>query len=384
MTSNELYKKAYDAQFQEKNLSEALKYYQQLIALFPNSLEAGYAKEQIEVLFKDNKVITPSIPINLPPVLNKDVSKANCSSCGRQIVDAQASFCPYCGTRIETPGKSGITQEEAAEIIRSIITAKPEDQLEKAREVLNKLGKTLPNESAKAQEVKSEGNNETEIKNPQATQPKSDPTTKQTGLTQGAPLLGFYVGTSAYDPSMGLSRKFSQELNPIQKTEATNSPADGEELREKVNKYNLNQLIMTPVVAIFSMAIMGGISAAVLALLRETDVIPGCLMILGVISIGMAVVMTVGEYQKRCPSCGAWGQARADEKKRELISSMPGYKTVTRTDEVKNSRGEKVGETTRQVQVRVLTKTYRNHYDCFICKHHWTDTDSEDTENFHE
>ena len=50
MNSSELYKKAFAAQFEEKNDSKAINFYEELVDKFPNSYEAPMAKQQITIL----------------------------------------------------------------------------------------------------------------------------------------------------------------------------------------------------------------------------------------------------------------------------------------------------------------------------------------------
>lgn len=50
MDSSELYKKAFAAQFEEKDALKAISYYEKILEMFPNSYEAPMARQQIAVL----------------------------------------------------------------------------------------------------------------------------------------------------------------------------------------------------------------------------------------------------------------------------------------------------------------------------------------------
>lgn len=94
------------------------------------------------------------------------------------------------------------------------------------------------------------------------------------------------------------------------------------------------------------------------------------------------VLIMVNAYSNQCPSCNAlWARNETDK---EAIDRQRGYKTVTRKDEVRNSRGDVIGTTERQEQIRVMKVTYRHYYKCGNCGHKWTGTSKSEYENFTE
>lgn len=84
----------------------------------------------------------------------------------------------------------------------------------------------------------------------------------------------------------------------------------------------------------------------------------------------VALIVIIRGYLSKCPDCQKWWAA--ENTGSELLQEDGGYETVIRRDVIKNSRGEKIGETERKEQIYVTTSTYRNYYCCEKCQHEWT------------
>lgn len=162
----------------------------------------------------------------------------------------------------------------------------------------------------------------------------------------------------------------SKHLEPIQRSASASDVSSNNQLMV---------LITLPVITIMFI-VLGLIIAAIL----EFENIFVCGVISAVIGFIVASRYLYSEYETRCPSCGLWGAKVEQENKREKLDSTTGYKTVTRTDEIKDSRGEKIAETTRKEQVRVLRTTYLHYYQCRNCNYEWSGTSTHETENFSE
>lgn len=93
-------------------------------------------------------------------------------------------------------------------------------------------------------------------------------------------------------------------------------------------------------------------------------------IILGIAAIGMIL----SGAAKKCPSCSKWWAGK--RLSREKIDSKTGYKTVIRTDEQKNAKGEVTGTVQRREQVHVITDTYETTWGCKYCGHVWKTTSS--------
>jgi hypothetical protein len=92
-------------------------------------------------------------------------------------------------------------------------------------------------------------------------------------------------------------------------------------------------------------------------------------IIFGICVVIVIIVLITGE-EMRCPVCKKrW--ARSFKGKQE-VGRQGGYRTVTRYDVRRNSKGEEIGRTEREEQVHVIQITYQNNYQCKYCQYSWT------------
>jgi hypothetical protein len=90
-------------------------------------------------------------------------------------------------------------------------------------------------------------------------------------------------------------------------------------------------------------------------------------ILVGVIII--ALIVMIWGYLSKCPDCEKWWAAEKTWSR--LLEKDGNYQTVTRRDIIKNSRGEKIGETARKEQIYVTTYTYKNYFCCKKCDYSW-------------
>lgn len=84
----------------------------------------------------------------------------------------------------------------------------------------------------------------------------------------------------------------------------------------------------------------------------------------------IGLIVLISGLVLQCPKCNKWW-AR-ESKGSDLLKSEGYYKTITREDIQRNSKGEEIGRTQRQEQVHMVCKTYRNYYQCKHCQHSWS------------
>lgn len=74
MTSSELYRQAFAAQFEEKNAVKAISYYEKILDMFPNSYEAPMARRQISELRSETVATNPLQQRNPVELMEKQVA----------------------------------------------------------------------------------------------------------------------------------------------------------------------------------------------------------------------------------------------------------------------------------------------------------------------
>jgi hypothetical protein len=65
---------------------------------------------------------------------------------------------------------------------------------------------------------------------------------------------------------------------------------------------------------------------------------------------------------------------------KELIDVDEGYETVTRTDTIRDSRGDTIGTVDRDEQVHMIYETYKVYYKCIFCGFQWSEIKKESHE----
>lgn len=79
-----------------------------------------------------------------------------------------------------------------------------------------------------------------------------------------------------------------------------------------------------------------------------------------------------------CPNCEhAWAKSHVGTR---LIDRRGGYKTIMRSKDIKNERGERIGKIEGQEQVHVVKERLLNFYECKHCGHEWTRTSTNEYE----
>ena len=97
------------------------------------------------------------------------------------------------------------------------------------------------------------------------------------------------------------------------------------------------------------------------------------------LSIPISLIFTylLGVSQK-CPSCKKKFAMKGVGK--ELIDVDEGYETVTRTDTIRDSRGDTIGTVDRDEQVHMIYETYKVYYKCIFCGFQWSEIKKESHE----
>lgn len=83
-------------------------------------------------------------------------------------------------------------------------------------------------------------------------------------------------------------------------------------------------------------------------------------------------------YSSRCKKCKKWFAMEKTNK--EILDSLGGYETRTRTDVMRDSKGRPSGSIQRKEQVHVTTIYWRQNYKCKFCgrkTHHDGSTSTE-------
>src|SRR5207237_1142400 len=94
---------------------------------------------------------------------------------------------------------------------------------------------------------------------------------------------------------------------------------------------------------------------------------------LGVVAL-IWLIYVCRREASRCPSCKElWACVHTST---EHLGNSSGYQTVTRTDHIRNSKGEVISTIDRQEQVHVITSCFARNYKCRFCDHKWYTTDS--------
>jgi hypothetical protein len=94
------------------------------------------------------------------------------------------------------------------------------------------------------------------------------------------------------------------------------------------------------------------------------------LMVFLLVLFASGIYISVSLYEM-CPSCYALFGAVKDTEKTELLSQDRRFRNRTKTQEVKNAQGEKIGTTDVNYQVQVQISVYRYYYHCKVCSHTW-------------
>jgi hypothetical protein len=91
------------------------------------------------------------------------------------------------------------------------------------------------------------------------------------------------------------------------------------------------------------------------------------------IGLFIAIIFILfNRWSKSCPSCKRWGVKVLKDS--EFLNSWDGYETITRRDNVRNTKGEITHTIERKEQVAVRYSRYRNSYNCKNCNHNWDET----------
>ena len=137
MESQESYKQAYALHYKTGDTEKASTLYQEILAKFPNTKEASYARTQLENIAKDSNLVTKAGEWNGPKGTQDEsiegeaqtaVSTFPCPACEKSVSQAAAA-CPGCGHPLlverKTAEQTTTTAKETTETLATCLLIVP-------------------------------------------------------------------------------------------------------------------------------------------------------------------------------------------------------------------------------------------------------------------